>query len=252
MTGRVALVTGGGRGIGLATARRLAQDGFALALADIDAARAAASAVALTAEGITAAGFGCDVSDTASVAAMVAEVEARFGRIDVLVNSAGILPRVNGRNPTVEGMPVEIWLQTLAVNLTGTFLVCRAVVPVMKRSGWGRIVNISSRSGRMRTAGNAHYSASKSGLFGLSRVLAGEVGAYGITVNCIAPSRIDTELNRNLENIDALQAQNAAESPLGRLAEPEDVANTVAFLASDQASFLTGTIIDVTGGTYMP
>jgi len=114
------------------------------------------------------------------------------------------------------------------------------------------IVNISSRSGRMRTAGNAHYSASKSGLFGLSRVLAGEVGAYGITVNCIAPSRIDTELNRNLENIDALQAQNAAESPLGRLAEPEDVANTVAFLASDQASFLTGTIIDVTGGTYMP
>lgn len=252
MTGRVALVTGGGRGIGLATARRLAQDGFALALADIDAARAAASAAALTAEGIAAAGFGCDVSDTASVAAMVADVEARFGRIDVLVNSAGILPRVNGRNPTVEGMPVEIWLQTLAVNLTGTFLVCRAVVPVMKRSGWGRIINISSRSGRMRTAGNAHYSASKSGLFGLSRVLAGEVGAYGITVNCIAPSRIDTELNRNLENIDALQAQNAAESPLGRLAEPEDVANTVAFLASDQASFLTGTIIDVTGGTYMP
>jgi 3-oxoacyl-[acyl-carrier protein] reductase len=249
---RVALITGGARGIGFASAERLARSGAWIALADIDGEAVEAAAARLRATGVDARGYRLDVADPASVAATVAAAEADFGGVDILLNSAGILPRVDGKNPTVETMPIEIWNLTLAVNLTGPFLMAQACIPLMKRRGWGRIVTISSRSGRMRTFGNAHYSASKSGLFGLSRIMAGEVGAFGITVNCIAPSRVNTELNSNLADGGATMQAAIRETPVGRIAEPDDIAAAVAYLASDDAGFVTGAILDLTGGSYMP
>jgi 3-oxoacyl-[acyl-carrier protein] reductase len=249
---RVALITGGARGIGFASAERLARSGAWIALADIDGEAVEAAAARLRATGVDARGYRLDVADPDSVAATVAAAEADFGGVDILLNSAGILPRVDGKNPTVETMPIEIWNLTLAVNLTGPFLMAQACIPLMKRRGWGRIVTISSRSGRMRTFGNAHYSASKSGLFGLSRIMAGEVGAFGITVNCIAPSRVNTELNSNLADGGATMQAAIRETPVGRIAEPDDIAAAVAYLASDDAGFVTGAILDLTGGSYMP
>jgi 3-oxoacyl-[acyl-carrier protein] reductase len=249
---RVALLTGGARGIGLASARRLGRAGIFVALADIDAAAAESAAAQLRGEGIEAEGYRLDVADPASVKATVVAVERDFGSVDILLNSAGVLPRVAGRNPTVEDMPLDIWNLTLAVNLTGPFLMAQACIPLMKRRGWGRIVTISSRSARTRTFGNAHYSASKSGLAGLHRIMANEVGAFGITVNCIAPSRVNTELNNNLADGGATLQAAIRETPVGRIAEPEDIAAAVAYLASDDASFVTGAILDLTGGSFMP
>jgi 3-oxoacyl-[acyl-carrier protein] reductase len=249
---RTALITGGARGIGLASGRQLGAKGVRIALADIDGPAAEAAAETLRAEGLEARGYRLDVADPASVRETVAAVEADLGGPDILLNSAGVLPRVDGRNPTVENMPLEIWNLTLAVNLTGPFLMAQACLPAMKRAGWGRIVTISSRSGRMRTFGNAHYSASKSGLAGFHRILAGEVGPHGITVNCIAPSRVNTGLNANLADGGATHQAAIRETPIGRIAEPEDIAAAVAYLASDEASFVTGAILDMTGGSYMP
>lgn len=249
---RVALITGAARGLGFATAERLAHDGARIALADIDGEGVEESAALLRYRGIDARGYQLDVADPQSVKNAVASVELDFGQIDILVNSAGILPRVNGRNPTVADMPLDIWNATLAVNLTGPMLMAQACLPAMRRGGWGRIVTISSRSGRMRTFGNAHYSASKAGLFGLSRILAGEVGPDGITVNCIAPSRVDTELNSAMPGNEAILRAALKETPIGRIGQPEDIAAAVAYLASDAAGFVTGAILDVTGGSYMP
>lgn len=249
---KVALITGAARGLGYAAAERLSLDGVRVALADINREGTEESAARLRTSGIDASGYRLDVADPQSIREAVAAVERDFGRIDILVNSAGILPRVNGRNPTVADMPLDIWNATLAVNLTGPMLMAQACLPAMRRAGWGRIITISSRSGRMRTFGNAHYSASKAGLFGLSRILAGEVGPEGITVNCIAPSRVDTELNRALPGNEATLQAALNETPMGRIGRPEDIAAAVAYLASDAAGFVTGAILDVTGGSYMP
>lgn len=195
-------------------------------------------------------GFVCDVRDEGQVRAMVAHCHARFGRIDVVVNSAGILETGTGAKVTVETMSLGTWNDVLGVNLTGAFLVCREVLPIMKRGGWGRIVNIASRAGRMR-AGPAAYSASKGGLIAFSRVLAGEAAPFGITVNCVAPSRVATELTAGVSGSEVM-AGKLAETPLGRIATTEDVSGAVAYLVSDDASFVTGAIMDVTGGSYMP
>lgn len=249
---KIALITGGARGLGYATAERLARDRIEIALADIDGDGARRSAAQLAGNGLSARGYTLDVADPASVTQAVKAVEADFGGVDILVNCAGILPRVNGRNPTVADMPLDIWNATLAVNLTGPMLMAQACLPFMRSRRWGRIITISSRSGRMRTFGNAHYSASKAGLFGLSRILAGEVGPDGITVNCIAPSRIDTELNRSMPGNEATLQAALRETPMGRIGQPEDIAAAVAYLVSDAAGFVTGAILDVTGGSYMP
>src|SRR5688500_5563103 len=136
-----------------------------------------------------------DVADEDSVAAAYAEIESAFGRLDILVNNAGILGLDNGERPRVATMPLALWQRTIDVNLTGTFLMCRGAASLMQRNRWGRIVNLSSRVGRTRTGpGNAHYAASKAGLIGFSRVLASELGPDGITVNCVAPSKVVTEM----------------------------------------------------------
>lgn len=242
---RIALITGGAGGLGLAAAQRLMTDGFGVALADISCAEDAAARIG-------ARGYTLDVTDPASIAACVGAVTQDLGGPHILLNSAGILPRVNGRNPTVADMPLKLWNMTLAVNLTGPMLMAQACLPAMRAAQWGRIITVSSRSGRMRTFGNAHYSASKAGLFGLSRILAGEAGPDGITVNCIAPSRIDTALNSAMPGNEAMLAAALKETPMGRIGTPDDIAAAVSYLASDAAGFITGAILDVTGGSYMP
>ena len=148
---RTALITGGAGGLGLATAKRLAQDGIRIALADLAGAEAAAEGMGK--------GYTLDVTDPGAIRDVVGRITDDFGGADILVNSAGILPRVNGKNPTVADMPLDIWDRTLAVNLTAPMLMAQACIPLMRKAGWGRIITISSRSGRMRTFGNAHYSA---------------------------------------------------------------------------------------------
>ena len=249
---RVALVTGGARGIGRAIAERLARDGIALVLGDVEQAALEQTVQDLAAAGASVRSLPLDISDEASVAADFDNIRRAEGRLDILVNNAGIMPRVNGRNPRVEETPLDIWQRTLAVNLTGTFLMCRAAIPLLRQSGGGRIVNIASRAARMSTSGNSHYSASKAGIIGFSRVLAKELGPDNITVNCIAPSAVESPMHEGLASAAQHIERLVAETPLRRLATPEDVAGAVAYLCSVDASFMTGAIIDVNGGTFMP
>jgi 3-oxoacyl-[acyl-carrier protein] reductase len=249
---RVAVVTGGAQGLGRAIAERLGEAGMRLVLADIDAAQLDATATALSRR-YDVQPIVVDVADEASVATCFAAVEKRHEQLDVLVNNAGVIGLVDGKRPLVEDMPLALWQRTMDVNLTGVFLSCRGAVRLMKRGGWGRIVNISSRAGRTRTGvGHSNYAATKAGLIGFSRVLAGEVGRHGITVNCVAPSRIPTAMTLTLADTASAFERNIAETAVGRLGTPLDVADAVAFLASDAASFLTGIVIDVNGGSYMP
>ncbi|MBV7484875.1 SDR family NAD(P)-dependent oxidoreductase [Bordetella sp. BOR01] len=251
---RVALVTGASAGLGLDIARRLARDGCHVVLTATRRDAIEQVAESLRAEGAgSVEGMELDVLREDSVARLFSEIDNRHGRLDILVNNAGIAPRVNGSKSRVEETTLADWNRTLAVNLTGTFLVTRAALPLLKRSRSGRIVNISSRGGRTRSKlSSAHYAASKAGLLGFARILADEVGPLGITVNTVAPSRISTPMAHTVANPAAIDAQFIAETPLGRLGVPADVSAAVAFLTSSDASFLTGTVIDVAGGQFMP
>jgi NAD(P)-dependent dehydrogenase (short-subunit alcohol dehydrogenase family) len=245
---KVALITGGAQGIGLATATRLQGAGYAVALIDIARDRLEAAVARLASAGEVLA-IAADVSDPAAVDASMRQVEAHFGRLDVLVNSAGMLGLVDKKPPAVDAMPLAVWDKVIAVNLTGPFLMCRAAIPLMRRSGGGRIVNVASRAARVRS-GDPAYAASKGGLLSLSRYIAGEVAPHGITVNCIAPSRVETEMTR-FNAAPEVTARKVSETPLGRLGTVDDMAGAIVFLVSPDASFMTGAVLDVNGGSFM-
>lgn len=244
MSGRTTIVTGAASGIGEAIARRLAADGHPVAVFDIDTAGADTVAASICSDGGKAVGVGVDVTDRGSIEAGVSEVQSRLGRPTVLVNNAGL----SLDSPFLE-LTGELWQKSLAVNLTGTFDCCQVVLPHMLAEGWGRIVNISSSSVHSGSAGLAGYVSAKSGVVGLTKVLALEFGRYGVTVNTIPPGFIDTPmLRRTVDKGFVDLDQQTARTPVGRIGRPEDVAATCAFLVGDEAGYITGQVIGVNGG----
>lgn len=249
---RVALITGAARGLGYAVAQRLGRLGHPVVLADVNPA-VAHSAAQLRQDGIAAQALPLDVADEAAVRTLPARLAAlgpHWERLAILVNNAGISPKTDGRKRLVAEMPSEEWQRVIATNLTGAFLVTQTCLPALCARGWGRIVMVTSQAARTRTpVPGAHYAASKAGLTGLARVLAGEIAVHGVTVNCVAPGRIASEMTAG---IDAQTNARLAELiPVGRLGRPEEVAAAVAFLVSEGASYLTGASLDVNGGNFM-
>ena len=241
LTGRTALVTGSTRGIGRAIAGTLAEAGARVAVVGRDQGRAAEVAAEI---GGSAQGFGADVGDPASVIALVEAVDAAFGQIDILVNNAGLT-----RDNIVFRIKDDDWDVVLDANLRGAFVAIRAAARGMMKRRWGRIINIASIVGITGNKGQANYAASKAGLIGLSKSVAKELGSRNILVNAVAPGFIETDMTAAMtpEARTALSGQ----SPLNRLGTPEDIAGTVAFLASDYASYITGQVVVVDGGMVM-
>ncbi|GAA2976696.1 SDR family NAD(P)-dependent oxidoreductase [Streptomyces fulvorobeus] len=239
--GHCALITGAGQGIGAATARRLASEGAAVLITDLDGARAESAAAEIRGTGGTAASFPCDVGDRSAVEAAVAHAVATFGRLDVLVNNACSA----GRDaPLFEDETDEVWQRDLDITLSGPFRCSRAALPHLVASGRGAIVNIGSVNGEQDFGGHA-YSAAKAGLAGLTRTLAGHAAPRGVRVNLIAPGTVRTDAWAGREaQLDAL----APLYPLGRIGEPADIAAAAAFLASRDSSWITGATLHVDGG----
>jgi 3-oxoacyl-[acyl-carrier protein] reductase len=244
LQGRIALVTGAARGLGLAIASRLASEGAAVAIADIDEGAAESAATGISDAGAVALAVPVDVRDPAAVHAAVERTATELGALDIVVNNAGIF-----RDRRLEEMTDEDWDLVLDIDLRGCFLLCRAALPHLRTSRYGRIVNISSRA-YLGNPGQANYSAAKAGVVGLTRALSLELGRDGITVNAVAPGMVDTALVRSHPKADEVIERALRTTPLRRLGLPEDVAAAVAFLASDDASYVTGDVIHVTGGRF--
>jgi 3-oxoacyl-[acyl-carrier protein] reductase len=242
LSGKVALVTGASRGIGAAIARTLAAQG-AIVVAAARGANAEANVADITAKGGKAEAASFDVTDSATVEVVVNGALARHGRLDILVNNAGI-----ARDQLMMRMKRDDWDAVIATNLTAAYTCTQAVLRPMLKQRRGRIISISSVVGQMGNAGQVNYAASKAGLIGMSKALAREVASRGITVNVVAPGLIDTDMTRALAG--GTSADWASQIPLGRLGTPDDVANTVCFLASDEAAYITGQVVAVNGGMY--
>jgi 3-oxoacyl-[acyl-carrier protein] reductase len=243
LTGKVALVTGASRGIGRAIAARLAEQG-ATVVAAARGDHATACADELTAAGHRVEAITLDVTDAPAVEAAPGAIVKRLGRLDIVVSNAGIT-----RDQLLMRMKREDWDAVLATNLTATFLLAQAAMrPMLKQKG-GRIIAISSVVGQMGNAGQANYAASKAGLIGFAKALAREVASRSITVNVVAPGMIETEMTRAVA--ERAQIDWATQIPLGRLGTVDEVAAAVSFLASDEASYITGHVLAVNGGMYM-
>ena len=244
LQGKVALITGGSRGIGAAVAQALATAGAAVAVCARNGEAAAATASAIAAQGGQALGVAADVSRAEDAERLVKACLERFGRLDILVNNAGIT-----RDGLVLRMKDGDWSDVLAVNLNGAFYCARAALrAILKQKQSGRIINIGSVVGSMGNAGQVNYVTSKAGLIGLTKALAREVAARGVTVNLVAPGFIETDMTANLP--DAVKETYRGQIPLGRFGTAADVAAAVAFLASDEAAYITGQVIHVNGGMW--
>jgi 3-oxoacyl-[acyl-carrier protein] reductase len=242
---RVAIVTGAARGIGKAIALAFIREGAKVAIIDSDEERLEILKKEINKENKEAMTIFCDITKSSEVNGMVDQVRKRFGRIDILVNNAGII-----RRGTIETVTEEDWDRVIEVNLKGTFNCCKAVVGIMKLQGYGKIINVSSIAGKMGDITSAPgYGPSKAGIDALTKTLARQLAQYGINVNAVSPHAIETEMSAQWS--EERRKEIVASIPLGRLGKPEDVAEAVLFLASDEASFITGEILDVNGGALM-
>ena len=244
LKGKVALVTGSGRGIGAAMVKAYAAEGARVVVSDVIAENAQATAQALVDQGHEAIGLACDVTDAESVRHMAQQAEQAFGGVDILVNNAAWTKDVY-----LTKMDPSLWDQTMEVILKGSFHCAQALLPGMMARRWGRVINISSRS-LFGNPGQTSYAAAKAGIVGFTRALALEQGKFGITCNAIAPGFILTEGMKSLPKFEQLREAAIARNPVGFLGEPSDVANAALFLSSDVARYISGTTLYVTGGRY--
>ena len=241
---KVAIVTGSARGLGAATARRLAEEGAKVVVTDIQRELAEATVAGLRDRGLAAHCVVGDITRADDVQRLVDETVATFGGVHVLVNNAGF-----PRDRYLVKMTEEDWDQVMNVMLKGAFLATRAVMPRMIEQGWGRIIHISSRA-HLGNPTQANYSAAKAGLIGMAKALAIEEGRYGITVNCVAPGFMETEMVQALPTYETIKERAIQMQPIKRVGRPEDIADAVAFLASERAGFISGEVLHVTGGRY--
>jgi len=244
LKGRIALVTGASQGIGRACALELARAGATVALAARNETKLAEVAAEIAAAGGQAAAFALDVASEESIKNGAKAILERFGKVEILVNNAGIT-----RDDLMMRMKRADWDDVIATNLTGAFLLTQALLRPMMKNRWGRIVNIASVVGRTGQEGQVNYAASKAGLIGFTRSLAREVASRGITVNAVAPGYIETPMTAVLD--EKLRAAMLGQIPAGRVGTDADIAHSVAFLASEGASYITGHVLDVNGGMYM-
>ena len=243
---RIALVTGAARGIGASIALRLAEDGFDIAVLDLDTASGEETVSAVTALGRRAIAVGADVADEAAVKAAVAAVADGLGPPTILVNNAGIL-----RDRSLAKMTLDEWDSVINVNLRGAFLMCREVQPHMRAAGWGRIVNLSSTAA-LGNVGEANYAAAKAGIQGLTKTLAIELGRYGITANAVAPGFVETSMTHAVAErigmpFEDMIRQELLSIAVGRIGQPEDIAHAVSFFVDARSGFITGQVLYVAG-----
>ncbi len=246
LNGKVAIITGAGQGMGRAVATRLAAAGAILVVNDLNIETSYRTAEDLKTEGCSVISIPGDVTSSDDVSGLINGAVNQYGTIDILVNNAGVL-----RPTPVIDIEEDEWDSVIKGNLKSTYLCSRAVLPTMRKGGWGRIVNFSSTAGKnISTVGGAHYTAAKAGILGFTRHLAKEEARYGITVNSVCPGLIDTEMVRSTIDEDRTKAY-ADSFPISRLGEPYEVAELVAFLVSDRASYITGASLDINGGDLM-
>ncbi|MDM5334158.1 SDR family NAD(P)-dependent oxidoreductase [Ureibacillus composti] len=250
LTDKVAIVTGAARGIGFDIASKLSEEGATVLLIDKEESELSKAVQLLTNLKRNVQSYVLDVTDDFAVMSFLDQLRELNIKVDILINNAGISPKVDGVRRETHTIPINEWEQVLKVNLTAPFLFTKGVLPIMMEKGWGRIINISSVAGRQASKiAGSHYAATKSALIGFSRTVASEYGKYGITVNNVAPGRIESKM---AEMATEQVAENfLRQVPLGKSGTPQDVSAAVLFLCSEGANYITGATIDVNGGIYM-